>query len=189
MITVKLSYSILNTWKQKRYEEAVGQYLGKPFPATPQMELGKVMHELFEKETLETGQLPKILNLQYTLKDPQVEIKSELLVPLSDRYQILMRGIPDLYDNKTIYEYKVGKSAPGDTIDGWQLDMYNLFHKDAEKGIVICYNPYTKTTQVGVKYLGQHTIDNAIENIITYGSEMIDYLETQKLIVNYEKNN
>ena len=73
MITVKLSYSILNAWAHYQYEQAIGLYLGKPLPATPQMELGSKwiscgLHTLSKHKTLpdELGGGQIILKLTQT---------------------------------------------------------------------------------------------------------------------------
>jgi hypothetical protein len=38
----------------------------------------------------------------------------------------------------------------------------------------------------GIKFLGQKEAENALEHIITYGGEIIDYLQSQKLLKDYE---
>ena len=184
MKTVKLSYSILNAWKQGKYEDAVAMYLGKPIPSTPYMELGKLKHKQWEEYTLKTGKMHPELG-EVELKKPIVEQKYQKVIPFSDEYQILMRGILDLEDGNTITDYKCGRSTPSSYIDGWQLDLYRLFRPHADLGVYRCFNPYTETVSVGVKFLSDHNSEVALEHIITYGGEMIDYLVSNRLLKDY----
>jgi hypothetical protein len=184
-MTIKLSYSILHAWEQGRYEEAVAQYLGKPFPATPAMELGKLKHELWERYVNETGCLPLELG-GGELKNPLTEHKYEKTLDLG-KYTILIRGVIDLEYDRTLVDYKCGVGEPSTYLSGWQLDLYKWLRPDSTLGKYICFNPYTESVKVGAKFLGEQQAENAVESIITYGSEMIDYLRSQKLLKNYER--
>ena len=55
MKTLKLSYSIISQWQAGKYEEAIATYLGKPFPATPAMELGKLYDQKWNEYIEKTG--------------------------------------------------------------------------------------------------------------------------------------
>lgn len=183
-MTIKLSYTILNNWKQGRFEEAVAQYLGKPIIATPAMELGKVKHSLWEQYINKTGSLPEELG-GGRLTAPITEQKYEKLIPLG-KYNILVRGVIDLEELATITDFKVGLTPPSTYLNGWQLDMYKLLRPEAKVGRIICFNPYTNTYSVGIKFLSSKQAENALENIITYGSELIDYLASQRLLRDYQ---
>lgn len=187
MKTVKLSYSILNAWSAGKYEEAVGQYLGKDLPTTPYMELGKVKHELWENYTRRTGELHPELG-GGKLENPILEQKYQKMIPFSDEYQILVRGVIDLEENNTITDYKCGRGMPSAYVDGWQLDLYKLLRPRATLGKYICYNPYTNQVSVGVKFLGKQSAENALENIITFGGEMIDYLLSNNLLRDFKSD-
>lgn len=184
MKTVKLSYSILDAWKKSKYEEAIAMYLGKPIPGTPYMELGRTKHKQWENYTKKTGKMhPELGDVE--LKNPLAEKKYEKLIPFNDDYQILLRGIIDLEDGDVITDYKCGRSTPSSYIDGWQLDLYKLFRPHAKMGVFRCFNPYDETLSVGVKFLSEKNAEVALENIITYGGEMIEYLELNKLLQDY----
>jgi hypothetical protein len=184
-MTIKLSYTILNAWKQGRFEEAVAQYLGKPLIPTPQMELGKLKHELWERYVNENKALPLELG-GGKLRDPITEQKYEKRIPLGE-YEILFRGVIDLEDEDVITDYKCGLSEPASYLSGWQLDAYKLLRPTAKLGRYICFNPYSDTYSVGAKFLGPKQAENALEHIITYGSEMVDYLKTQKLLKDFQE--
>lgn len=202
MITIKLSHSILAAWAEYRYEDAVGMYLGKELPESPYLELGKVKHKLWENYVNKHGELPAELG-GGKIDKPQTEKKWQKIIPLSDNYQILLRGVIDLesVDGKddVITDYKCGIGTPTSYVDKVQLDYYKLLRPQATLGRYICHNPYkceawcSRRLQephncftVGIKYLSDKNAQNALEHLITYGSEFINYLEVSKLIIDYE---
>jgi len=185
MITVKLSYSILHAWEMKRFEDAIGMYLGKDIPATPYMELGKLKHQQWADYTQATGKLHQELGTDKLIK-PIVEQKYQKLIPFSEDIQILVRGIIDLEHGDTLVDYKCGISTPSSYIDGWQLDLYKLLRPHATLGMYICFDPYRETTARGIKYLHDSNAERALENIITFGGELIDYLQVNKLLKDHK---
>ena len=188
MTTVKLSYSILSAWAHPmRQEQAVGMYLGQPLPATPEMELGKLKHEIWANEIeKDRTKLPDELG-GTKLNDPVIEQKYQKIIPLTEDIQILLRGMPDCTDGDTIYEFKCGKGEPGMYVDSLQLDYYKLFYPQAKQGIYNCHNPYTKELRRGWKNLDRDNAEAALEHVITFGSEMINYLQAEKLLINYKE--
>lgn len=184
-MTTKLSYTILNNWMQGRYEEAIAQYLGKPLIPTPQMNLGKLKHELWERYIKENKSLPLELG-GGELRDPITEQKYGKLIPLGDD-NILFRGVIDLEYDNILEDFKCGLGEPSAYLNGWQLDAYGLLRPEATEGRFRCFNPYSETYSIGVKYLNSKTAEKALENIITFGSEMIDYLRVNKLIIDFKE--
>lgn len=185
MTTVKLSYSILNSWSQNRYEDAVGMYLGKGIPETPALQLGKLKHELWAQEVMKNKALPIDFGGK-KLKNPIVEQKYEQIIPFSDDIQILLRGVIDTSDDPIIYEYKCGMTPSGVYADSMQGPYYTLFRPEAKEIHYLCYNPYTKKHTNSVRFVEESTREKAIEHIISNASEMIDYLQVQRLLKNYE---
>jgi uncharacterized protein YeaO (DUF488 family) len=204
MITVKLSYSILNAWKMARFEDAIGSYLGKDIPQTPYLELGKLKHELWALHTLKTGTLAPELGGR-KLINPIVEQKWQKIIPFNKQYQILIRGVIDLEDEEPgeyiITDYKCGVGKAGAHVDTWQLDMYKLLRPQATLGRIIAHNPYKcdayckkhkdephQCFGVGVKFLSDSNSQTALEYIYTYGGEIIQYLASNKLLRDYKLN-
>lgn len=186
MKTVKLSHSILKAWENHKFEDAIAYYLGKGVPATPFMELGKVKHQQWADYT----QMHKKIHPELgsgDLYNPVVEQKYEKILPFSDDIQILWRGVIDLEDDGIITDYKCGKSSASQYIDGWQLDSYKLLRPKATGGQYICFNPYTKKVNVGFKFLNRSNAEHALEKIITLGGELIDYLQTNRLLIDYKE--
>lgn len=186
MITVKLSFSILNAWANNRWEDAVAMYLGKGIVETPELQLGKLKHEIWADEVMNTKCLPKDFGGK-KLSDPIVEQKYEYIVPFSDDIQILLRGVPDTMDGEIIYEYKCGATQASQYVDSMQVPYYLLFNPHAKEGHYLCFNPYTNDYSIGVKFLDGKTIDNVLEHIISNGGELIDYLQSQKLLKDYKE--
>lgn len=186
MITVKLSHSILSAWAMGRQEDAIGMYLGKELPGTPAMALGKAYDEIWNGFIAKNKRRPDELG-GGELRNPIIQQKYRKVVPFSDDYQILISGVPDMYDGTIIDEHKCGRTTANDYIERFQLDYYKLLLPEATMGVYRCYNPYLKSLTVGVKFLTDANAERALNHIVTYGGEMIDYLASQKLIKDYKE--
>lgn len=187
MKTVKLSYSILDAWKRGDWERAVGMYIGQPLPGTPEMELGKAKHEQWEQEIIKSGDLPKDLGGDKLIA-PITERKYQKLLPFTDDYMILLRGVVDALDGSTIHEFKCGMTEAVSYVDSMQCDFYKLLIPQADRAVFHCFNPYFPeghNLTRGIKFLNRANAESALEMIYTTGGELIDYLETQKMLVDY----
>lgn len=184
MKTIKLSYSILNAWSSGNFEQAISQYLGKPWVATPAMELGKLKDELWSTHAEFHRELHPELGGD-KLDRPAVQVKYEKIIPFSADFQILLRGVPDTVDGATLYEYKCGMTTAGQYIDKLQMDYYRLLLPDLTIGFYLCFNPYNNTLSKGVKYLHRSNAETAMEHVITFGGEIIDYLQANKLVKDF----
>jgi hypothetical protein len=182
--TVKLSYSILNAWAHGQWEQAVGQYVGQPLPATPEMELGRVKHEQWERQIKATGALPDELG-EWPLTAPVTEQKYQKRIPVNDELDILLRGVPDCLDGPRVYEWKSGLTSASSYVDSMQTDYYKLLIPQISEAVYVVWNPYTEGREVGVKFLGRTNAEAALEHVLTFGLEMIDYLKAQRLLKNY----
>lgn len=185
MKTLKLSYSIISNWKMGRFEEAIAGYLGKEIPITPAMELGKLYDEKWNKIIEDTGKLPDELG-GGELKNPVVQKKYQATIPFSDDYQILLRGVIDILDDEMITDNKCGRTEAVSYLEHTQLDYYSIFAPDRKVGRYLCYNPYTEKLTIGIKYLNEKVREKALEEVITYGGEILEYLLANKLFVDYK---
>ena len=202
MTTVKLSFSILDHWAHGRFEEAISSYLGKEVPPTPYMELGKLFHEKWADEILETKRMPAELGGQ-KLKNPIVEQKYQKIIPMGSRYQILLRGVIDLECEEKIgiivQDHKCGTGRCSSYVDKLQLDYYKLLRPNATIGRYACHNPYKcealcqkkklkkhECYGYGIKFLTEKNAEDALNHIITYGGEIIQYLEANNMIKDYK---
>lgn len=188
--TVKLSYSILSAWSRGQYEQAVGMYLGQPLPPTSQMELGKLTHEIWEGYITREGKLPAELG-GIELVNPILEQKYRKRFSFGDDMDIVLSGVPDCSsDDKdgriVIDEFKCGMTKAISYINTLQLDYYKLLLPKAAWGAYRCFNPYTHELTVGIKFLGPDSVERALEHLMSNAGEMIDYLQANKLLINYE---
>lgn len=202
MKTIKLSYSIINAWASGNWEEAVSMYLGKDLPENPYLTLGKMFHEKWEKYILETSKMPDELGGQH-IDNPIVETKYQKLISMGDKYQILLRGVIDLEcveDGEVILQdHKCGIGKASSYVDSMQLNYYKLLRPHATIGRYACHNPYKCEALCqakkldkhacygyGIKFLNDDNTENALNHIITYGSEIIQYLEVNKLLKDFK---
>lgn len=191
MMTIKLSFTILNAWSQKRFDDSIAYYLGKKIPKPLYFELGDVKDSLWNKHAIEKGARHPDLGGK-PLINPEIQAKRERLIKFSDEYQILFRGRLDEIEGeenrRVITDWKCGKNDAVDYMskNSYQLDCYHLLEPKTHLGQYICYNPYTQQTKVGVKYFGEHTIDRALNFILTNAGEFINYAQSQKMLVDYE---
>lgn len=202
MKTIKLSYSVLNAWSSGRFEDAIGMYLGKDLPENPYLELGKLMHELWATHILATKRMPPELGGQQ-LRKPIVEQKYQKLIPVGGKYQILLRGVIDLECTEPIgvivQDHKCGTGRSASYVDTMQLDYYKLLRPGVTIGRYACHNPYKcealcqrkqlkkhECYGYGIKFLTSENAENALNHILTYGSELIQYLEANNLVVDYK---
>ena len=202
MKTIKLSYSIINAWASGNWEEAVSMYLGKDLPENPYLTLGKMFHEKWEKYILETSKMPDELGGQH-IDNPIVETKYQKLISMGDKYQILLRGVIDLEcveDGEVILQdHKCGIGKASSYVDSMQLNYYKLLRPHATIGRYACHNPYKCEALCqakkldkhvcygyGIKFLNDDNAENALNHIITYGSEIIQYLEVNKLLKDFK---
>ncbi len=149
------------------------------------MELGRAKHLQWEKFTPAHNKLhPELGSTKLTT--PLSEVKYQKLIPLGDDMQILLRGVPDCTDGSIVHEFKCGQGLPSTYVDSFQLPYYKLLLPELQEGYYRCFNPYTKKTTVGLQFLTDTDAENALEHIITYGSEMIEYLQANRLLINYK---
>jgi hypothetical protein len=51
--------------------------------------------------------------------------------------------------------------------------------------VYVVWNRYTTSHEVGVNFLSKANAEAALEHVLTFGLEMVEYLEAQKLLKNY----
>lgn len=184
MITCKLSHSILSAWANHQYEQAIGLYLGKPLPATAAMELGSLKDQQWSIYVDTHKRMPDELGGE-PLDNPITQQKYQKLLPFSDNIQILLRGVPDIVSGTTIIDTKCGMTTANGYIDRMQLSYYKLLLPKATLGVYVCFNPYLNTYSKGIKFLDETDAEAAYEHIVTYGGELIDYLQANRLLKDY----
>lgn len=170
----RASYSILNAWSSGNWQRAIEMYFKLPYEPTPQMIMGSEFHKEWENEINTNKTMPKVFG-GMALKDPQTELK--IVKQLTDWLELV--GVIDCYDDGTIYDWKTGKSKQN--ADGFQLKVYQILLPKAKRGEVHHYDQYKKEVNVSMVHLTEKTLEEAIEWVMTFSSEMHHYLEKNNL--------
>lgn len=175
MSKLRLSWSLINAWKNQRYDDAVRMYLHLPSETTPQMEEGIKWHKRWEKGSqkgkLEIGEV----RLNYLSPEPEKEITVNFdeFFDLKCRLDCLDR------DQRLFDEYKTGVLSSKEYARGGQPDFYYLITKIAKIPIDKCrlthFNQYEKRADMTVIWFDEESIENAINYIETIGSDIREY--------------
>lgn len=179
---LKVTYTILNAWKEGRYEDAVKHIFNIPTPKTPAMIAGSKYHEEWEDEIRKTKKLPVIFGSKILI-DP----KPEQYIKVRVSEWLILSGKIDCYDKPTIYEFKTGKQTSEDVIKSYQPGIYavlsTLNKQYADRCEIHCYNQHLKNDNktMSIKYLTDDVLKDTLNWIETLASEILCYLEDNKL--------
>jgi hypothetical protein len=172
----RASYSVIKNWSDGKTDEAVMGYFHKPQPATPAMEAGKKYHELWANEIKQTNHLPKLFGCG-KLNKPQTELKK--CVQLTEWLEFV--GVLDCLDGNTIYEFKTGKTDSEAYANAMQVRVYQLLYPKAAKAMIYHYDQYLDKSDMSIVHLTGKTMEDALNWLLTYASEMKNYLEEYNL--------
>jgi hypothetical protein len=172
----RASFSTLNLWSSGDYDNAIAGYFKTRQFISPQMAEGKRYHETWESEVTRTKCLPTIFGGSF-LKEPKMELK---IVKQLDNWLELV-GVIDLYSDYTIYDYKTGKTSSQSMVNSMQLPVYKILIPEANKGVILHYDQYLKQTEVSYLYLTDKIYDKALEWVVTYSSEMFNYINDNQI--------
>lgn len=173
----RTSYSMLNAWHNKNYEDAINMYLGVEIPPTPAMQAGKDFHQQWQTEGETTGCLPKIFGARKLL-NPTFEQK--IVKVLDDWIELV--GVLDVKEDGVGIDYKSGHANASYYVRSYQHKVYQILVPSLTKFEYHCYNQYTKTVDVGICHLSKLTLEQGLEFVITNASDMRAYLEQNNLI-------
>lgn len=180
---LRASYSLLNSWDRKRYEECVLYYFRLKQFTSIQMANGKNYHKLWQEHINLTKTLPKEFG-SLPLKDPQAELKLE--VELGDWLSLV--GVIDCYDTDTIYEFKTGVKNSSEYNDGMQTPVYGLLAKLSGLPVNCAktyhYDQYKNLADQSMLWITKKNSKQALEWVKKNASEMHQYFESEGL---YEK--
>lgn len=183
IMVYRFSFSILSAWAGNDWERAVAMWMREPFAPTPQMELGKKLHEEWEAEGRATGCLPAVFGGK-PLNKPRFEKETKREFMLNDWLQIV--GVLDVNEaDIDITDYKSGVTPATAYSNGWQHKVYHVLYPQAKRFIYRVFNPYTKTVTVAIVHLTPQTLQQGVEWILTNGSDMRAYLEANELKAPY----
>lgn len=177
------SYSVLNAWASGNWERAIKMYFKLDSFTTEAMADGSYYHDKWCEEVKKTGRLPDEFG-GGPLKNPVCETR--LFATISDWLELA--GTPDVVDSPIIYDYKTGKGMSELYARSKQLPVYGVLctlnNIYVEKGVILHYDQYTGKLENSYVWLTDKALQDAMNWVETYASEMHSYFLEQHL---YEK--
>jgi hypothetical protein len=175
----RASFSVLSTWESGNWQRAIDQYFKLDKFTTPQMEMGKRLHQEFEKSIKTEGKLPDVFG-GHRLTTPQSETK--IVIPVSDWMDFVC--IPDCVDGDTLYEFKTGAQSATDWANTWQVPIYGyalLANKTpVTQAKLYAYNQYNQQTSMAMIWITPELMQRAVDKMYTLASSMWDYLQKNR---------
>lgn len=174
---LRVSYTLLELWRQGKVDEAVASYLSLETKTSLSIEKGKEEHKRLEKE-IKSGE--RKLFDRFELKKPESELK--IVIPYNDFADLV--GVLDIYDNPILYEIKTGKTSSSEYLSSYQLSIYSLLLKktgrDLEKIIVI--NKNDNEINYSIKYYYPLMLEEAKDFIDSYVFEIYKFFKEKNII-------
>lgn len=175
---IKLSYTILSTLERGYVDEAIALWQGKDLPSTPEMDLGKKWHEVWENHIKENWTFPNELGEGKIEKEAKVEQKIRRDFKLGE-HELTLSGILDLYrpSLKIGSDWKCGKTNVKTYVNSKQHEIYSLLVPEMEVFEYRAWNPYTKETEVAFIHITDSVRESGAEYLETWSSEFINQLQ------------
>lgn len=176
----RASFSVLSLWASGRRDEAVKAYFKLDRVETDAMREGKLFHAQWERETEETGCLPKTFG-GAKLTKPRTEVKLEHM--LEPWLQVVI--VIDNLDEPVIHEYKSGRTPASDYTNSFQPKIYGLIAKlkgfKVERCMIHHHNQHTGKSDSAWCWITDKTDEEAANWLVTYASEMCSYFDEHNL--------
>lgn len=183
----RASYTVLSTWESGDFERAVKIYFKLENFITPQMAEGKNIHESWAKHIQETNTTPIEFGGE-KLDSPKSEVK--LVAQLLPWLEVV--GIPDLIDNKKVYEFKTGKKSSEEYATSKQGGVYAIlatFNDLLVDQVVIGhFDQYKKCSDISFVWVTNNLLKETLNWVETLSSEMHHYLEQNQLYQRFARN-
>lgn len=179
--SIRLSYTLLNLWRQGRIDDALVYYFKMGNLTNPYLEEGKKWDEIVNTSVREYKRLPEEFDGDI-LVNPRAQEKWE--AEYSDMFTVV--GVPDIIDEDTLYEIKTGSSKDSaEYASDFQVALYLwLAQKNnipIRKAYIIRYNQYNKTVDRTLIWNSEFEIERAVNYIESLAPEIYDYFESHNL--------
>lgn len=178
-MVIRLSYSILSAWARGDTERALQMYFREETPTTPAMELGKKMHDKWEKEINKTGKMPEVFGGK-KLESHATELRTKRERMLNDWLQLV--GVLDLLEGSIGRDWKCGKTSASDYSNGFQHKVYQILYPAMKKFEYHAYNPYTKEATMAIVHLSDKSLEDGLNWVMTYATDFRNHLEINNLM-------
>jgi hypothetical protein len=177
----RASYSTLSLWASGNTDRAIEGYFKLSTFDTPALEAGRKWHEQWQYEVEQTKSLPKI----FGGKQLQNPITEQKIVKEIDTWLDLV-GVIDLQDEDLLIDYKTGKTPSSYYANTYQANLYQILIPTAKRFEYHHYDQYKKSVDMTIIHLSEQTLDNGIEWLLTYASDMHSYLIENNLYEQYD---
>lgn len=174
----RASFSVLEQWSQGNWDRATQMYFKLTDFTNEYIKAGRQWHKDWEAEINKTGCYPEVFGGK-KIKNFDTEIKVEK--KLSDWLELV--GVIDLWlpDQKTIVDWKSGMTPSTQYARGYQPKVYQILFSEAKRFEIYHFNQYTHKVDMSIVHLTKKTMDEGLNWVITWGSEMHEYLTTNNL--------
>lgn len=178
---IRVSYSILSSWARGDIDRAVAPFVGEEVLPTLAMIEGKMLHEKWERETLRTGRMPKVFGGR-KLESPELELATKKARQLND--WCVISGVLDLREGPLGVDYKSGVRTATEYANSFQHKVYQVLYPELERFEYHCFNQHLPRKHpdrvtMAIVHLSRQTLEDGINYILTYASELRQYLIDQ----------
>lgn len=177
---LRLSFSLLNLWSKRMYEEAINMYLHLPLPQSLQLEEGKRYH----KEWADTIIKTKLLNLgRSAFKFDAPRVEHSVTVSYNDKFDL--KGIFDCLDEPTLWEFKTGTTSTVDYSRSYQIPFYFLIAEiekiKIDKAYLYHFDQYKNDGELIIIHNNLSLVEDAKNLVDSIGPDILQYFEKHKI--------
>jgi hypothetical protein len=183
MPVIRVSYSILSAWASGDFERALAMYFHEPTPVSAAMAAGSKAHTNWEKEVISRAAMPAVFG-GGALDQHQTELRTKRELMLNDWLQLV--GVLDVMEPTRGIDFKRSKRSATGWATTKQHKVYQILYPSLKTFEYHCWNPYAidprDEVTMAICHLTDKTLEEGVEFVLTYGSEIRDYLESNNLI-------
>jgi hypothetical protein len=182
MQTFRASYSTLAAWARGDYDLALGMYFKTTDFDTEAMALGRALHEEWEREIKASNNMPAV----FGGKPIPGEYKAEVFARKQLAPWLELRGMLDLMVPEWAagFDWKSGTTPSSAWANSMQHKVYQVLYPQLKRFEYHAFNPYAKASEavtVSIVHLDEQTKEDGVEWVVTYASEMKNYIEQNNL--------
>lgn len=183
---MRVSYSMLAAWERGDFDRALAPFTGEDVPTNEYMERGKRWHNRWEREVKKTKCAPAVFGGE-KLIGHKLELETRRVVQLNDWLEL--SGVLDridepewLVNGKRGIDYKLSKQNAVGWSNTRQGAVYKILYPELSVFEYHCLNPYLAEDDpdratMAIVHLTDKSLEDAIEWVLTFASEMRAYLE------------
>jgi len=183
MTPFRISFTIASNWAKGNYKQSVASYLKLQTYTNEAMENGKKQHELIKNYVEKHGKLPEFFDSTPLIK-PVCEKKFEVMI--NDWLQLVF--IPDLWNVKTIDEFKFTKDTDGIAkyVNSKQVEVYALgmskMDIEITKGEYLCADLVRKESSRAIVWISPITLAKTEDWLLEQATSFKFYLLENNLL-------